>query len=27
LWDALMEAAEVCGGAPVGFEAMDQLQG
>jgi len=27
MWDALVEAAEVCGGAPVGFEAMDQLQG
>ena len=26
LWDALVEAAGVCGGAPVGFEAMDQLQ-
>ena len=27
LWDALVEATGVCGGAPVGFEAMDQLQG
>jgi len=27
LWGALVEAAGVCGGAPVGFEAMDQLQG
>ncbi len=26
LWDALVEAAGICGGAPVGFEAMDQLQ-
>jgi len=27
MWDAFVEAAEVCGGAPVSFEAMDQLQG
>lgn len=27
LWDALVEAAGVCGGGPVGFEALDQLQG
>lgn len=27
LWEALVEAAAVCGGGPVGFEAIDQLQG
>ena len=26
LWEALLEAAEICGGGPVGFEAIDQLR-
>ena len=26
MWDAMVEAAGLCGGGPVGFEALDQLQ-